>query len=86
MTRVYGDELDIHPPKSLPRWMIAPEYLQSQSQPHPELTTSTGGGTQDSFDSQDYGPMYVDFDCSVWNFHYYLNKKTENIRKVYTDK
>ena len=70
--RVYGDVLDVSPPKPLPRWMLAPDY-QPQSEPRgrgdvsvsPNRTPPpTSTPAQDS-----YGPMYsfsdIDLNSSV---------------------
>lgn len=48
MSRVYGDPLDISPPKRLPRWMVIPDYLgqpqlslSQECQDPPAMSTPT---------------------------------------------
>ena len=40
MVRVYGDALEVPPPKQLPRWMVAANY-----QEQPQGTTTSGTAT-----------------------------------------
>ena len=67
VVRVYGDALEVPPPKQLPRWMIAADYQEQQG------TATSGTATpfvnvhhtpRDNFGT--YGPMYsFDIDSSM---------------------
>ena len=71
-TRVYGDVLDVSPPKSLPRWMLGQDY-QRLSEPHGRGDVSDSANRTPpptSTPAQDsYGHMYsfsdVDLNSSV---------------------
>ena len=64
MPLVYGDKLEVVPPKSLSHWMLCPDY-QPRSEPTTHAVSPmpsarmTGVGVQDSFELEEcYGPMY----------------------------
>ena len=68
VSRVYGEPLDIIPPKPLPQWMVAPEFQHHSespcSQESSDPSTPVGSGTLPSAQRPTntdslYGPMYT---------------------------